>query len=75
VVDAVISPSGPKRWMIYEKPGDRRLGIIVQDGTIFTIHPYRDNFLSGVSLGPYSSKEKAMAAIAAKIGGNCSVGV
>jgi hypothetical protein len=74
VVDAVISPSGPKQWTIYEKPGDRELGIIVQDGNNFTIQAYKDNMLTGVSLGQYSSKEDAMAAIGAKIGGNCSVG-
>jgi predicted component of viral defense system (DUF524 family) len=81
VVHAVITPSGPEQWTIYEKPGDRELkpgdrelGIIVQDGNIFTIHAYRDNILTGVSLGPYPLMEDVRVAIAAKIGGSCSVG-
>ena len=73
MVDAVVSPSGPTQWRIRETPGDTPLGMIIKSGADFTVAAFKDNFLTGVSLGPYSTIENAMAAIAAKIGGNCSV--
>jgi hypothetical protein len=73
VVDAVISSSGPTQWKILEKPGDTPLGMIIQSGTDFAVAAFKDNFLTGISLGPYASKEEAMTAIAEKIGGDCSV--
>lgn len=75
MVDAVISPSGPTQWRIREKPGDTPLGMIIKSGADFTVAAFKDNILTGVSLGPYASKEEAMTAIAEKIGGDCSVEV
>jgi hypothetical protein len=77
MVDAVVSPTGtgsPSSWTIYELPDHKELGRLFQAGTTFTIMVGKDNFLTGVSLGPYSSKEDALAAIAKKIGGSCTVG-
>ena len=75
MVDAVVSPSGPKQWAIYEKPGDKDLGRIIQACDTFTIMAFPGSFLTNVALGPYASKQAAMDAIAAMIGGNCSIGV
>ena len=74
MVDAVINPSEPKHWTIYEEPGGKQLGYVQQAPSGFMVLADKDNILTSLSLGPYPSKEAAMAAIAAKIGGNCSVG-
>jgi hypothetical protein len=50
-----------------------RLAMIIQSGTDFAVAAFKDNFLTGISLGPNASKEEAMTAIAEKIGGDCSV--
>jgi hypothetical protein len=34
-----------------------------------------NNWLTDVCLGPYPTKEAAMAAIAGKVGGTCAVGI
>jgi hypothetical protein len=62
--------SGNKQWTIYERPGDKDLGLVVHDGKQFTIMAAPNNMLTGVSLGPYATKEDAMEAIARKLGGS-----
>jgi hypothetical protein len=58
-VDATISHSGPKEWTICEKPGGKRLGTVQQTDNGFMVLAERDNFLTGISLGPYPTKDDA----------------
>jgi hypothetical protein len=75
MVDAVITPSGPKQWTISELPDQKELGLIIRSDDKFTVIAGMDNFLTGVLLGPYSSMEEARDAIAEAIGGDCSFGI
>lgn len=78
MVDAVVSPTGtgdPSSWTVFEIPDNNMLGLIEQSGNLLTVLAFGDNCLTGVSPGPYPSKEKAMDAIAAKIGGRCLLGM
>jgi hypothetical protein len=72
MVDSTIRPSGPTSWEI-EEVGGKFLGTLVQQGNLFTVHAGNDNMLTGVSLGPYGSKDAAMAAIGARLGGTCEL--
>ena len=75
MADAVITPSGPKQWTIYEKPGERQIGILVmQPDNTFIVHSLDADFLQGV-FGPYASKPEVTVAIAQAIGGNCRFGI
>lgn len=75
MADAVITPSGPKQWTIYEKPGEKLIGVLVmQPDNTFIVHPLDADFLQGV-FGPYASKPEVIVAIAQAIGGNCRFGI
>ena len=69
MVDSVISPSSNYQWTIYEKPNEKKLGIVQHTNKGFVVLANRDNLLTGISLGPYASKEAAMKAIGARLGG------
>ena len=74
MVDVTIRPSRPTTWDIEEKDADSRLlGTIVQSGNTFLVMAGKDNILTGISLGPYPSKEDAMDAIGKSLGGTCEV--
>jgi len=74
MADAVITPSGPKQWTIYEKPGEKLIGVLVmQPDNTFIVHSLDADFLQGV-FGPYASKPEVTVAIAQAIGGNCRFG-
>jgi hypothetical protein len=71
MADAVIIRSGPKRWTIYEKPGENQIGVLVmQPDNTFVVHQLESNYLPGV-FGPYASKQEVRLAIAQAIGGDC----
>jgi hypothetical protein len=75
MADAVITPSGPKQWTIYEKPGEKLIGVLVmQPDNTFIVHPLDADFLQGV-FGPYASKPEVTVAIAQAMGGNCRFGI
>jgi hypothetical protein len=75
MADAVVTPSGPKQWTIYEKLGERQIGILVmQPDNTFIVHSLDADFLQGV-FGPYASKPEVTVAIAQAIGGNCRFGI
>ena len=75
MADAVITPSGPKQWTIYEKPGEKLIGVLVmQPDNTFIVHSLDADFLQGV-FGPYASKPEVTVAIAQAIGGNCRFGI
>ena len=75
MADAVITPSGPKQWTIYEKPGEKLIGVLVmQPDNTFIVHSLDADFLQGV-FGPYASKPEVTVAIARAIGGNCRFGI
>ena len=75
MADAVITPSGPKQWTIYEKPGEKLIGVLVmQPDNTFIVHSLDSDFLQGV-FGPYASKPEVTVAIAQAIGGDCRFGI
>lgn len=74
-MDVVINPSGNMQWSVYKEGTANELGIVEQSANGFVVLADRDNFLTGVSLALYASKQEAMDAIASKVGGTCSVGV
>lgn len=74
MVDSTIRPSGPTTWDIEERASDGKLlGTLVQSGNKFLVMAGKDNPLTGVSLGPYASKEDAMDAIGKWLSGTCEV--
>jgi hypothetical protein len=75
MADAVITPSGPNQWTIYEKRGAKPIGVLVmQPDNTFIVHALDADFLEGV-FGPYASKPEVTLAIALAIGGNCRFGI
>ena len=75
MADAVITPSGPNQWTIYEKPGEKPIGVLVmQPDNTFIVQSLEADVLQGV-FGPYASKPEVSLAIAQAIGGNCRFGI
>lgn len=75
MADAVIVPSGPKWWTIYESPGGELIGVLVmQPDNTYIVHSAEADLLEGV-LGPYASKPEVRRAIAQAIGGECRFGI
>jgi len=75
MADAVISPSGPNQWAIYEEPSEKQIGVLImQPDNTFIVHSLEANFLPGV-FGPYASKPEVTLAIARAIGGECRFGI
>jgi len=53
MADAVITPSGPSQWVIYEEPSELQLGVLImQPDNTFIVHSLEANLLPGV-FGPY----------------------
>jgi hypothetical protein len=75
MTDTVVSPSGAKRWEVSERPGNNVVGHIDQNHrtNVFTIDVVAGSILSGIRKGPYSSRDGAMAAIAAYTKGTCDI--
>ena len=59
MADAVIVPSAPQRWTIYESPGGKLIGVIVmQPDNTFIVQSVSADLLRSV-FGPYASKSRA----------------
>lgn len=75
MADAVITPSGPNQWTIYEKPGEKPIGVLVmQPDNTFIVQSLEADVLQGV-FGPYASTPEVSLAIVQAIGGNCRFGI
>ena len=75
MTDTLISPSGSKRWEVWEKIGKNTIGHIDQDQktNTFKIEAASGSILAGIDVGPYSSKADAMDAIADFTDGSCDM--
>jgi hypothetical protein len=71
MTETVIRHLRDSTWAIEERPIFKRIGTLVQTGSKFQVYADRGAILTGVSLGPYSSMQTAMDAIAQKTGGIC----
>ena len=70
MVNSTISPKSNNTWSIIVE--HKEVGILVQDTTSpsrFTVMAEKNSALTGISLGPYWSKQEAMDAIAAHLSG------
>ncbi len=73
MTDTRIAPAGSQgRWEIMRRDDYHTIGHIQQAGKSFNIVPIPNTVLSGVSTGPYSSKEDAVSAIEHHTKGMCS---
>ena len=73
-MDAAVFSIGKGLWHVNTSPTMRDLGEIIRsaDGT-FTLVPDEGAALEGMAVGPYPSLDKARDAIAAHLGGKCSL--
>jgi hypothetical protein len=75
-MDTELFPAGPNTWAVHERAGEK-VAVIQHEGRVFRIEPVDQGShpspLHGMTLGPYETKEVAMAAIQARTRGLCNV--
>jgi len=75
-MDTELFAAGPNTWTVHEKAGEK-ITVIQHEGRTFRIEPADQGLhpspQHGMTLGPYETKEVAMAAIQAHTRGLCTV--
>jgi hypothetical protein len=73
MIDTRIAPTGSQgQWEIMRRDNYQTVGHVQQAGKNFNIVPIPNTVLSGIRVGPYSSKDEAVSAIELHTSGICS---